>query len=463
MKLKKITAAVCAAALALGAAGLPVSDVFGGEFAVTASAADEIIANGTCGENVKWQLDSAGTLTISGTGEMEDYGEASETPWYSYKKDIKKAVIAKGVTSIGDCSFSGFSLESFSIAGSVKIIGEYAFYDSGSFTEINIPEGVETIKEGAFANNNGRNIKLSLPSTLRTLEDGGIGGISHTGVFFRTGITNAYLPEGLTYTGQYTFSECSRLKNVTLPKTLERIGEGCFRRCGKLESITIPSSVKRIDEGAFQNSGLLSVKIPDSVTETGRMAFSSCSNLKSITFSKNSKVLNSTCTSCNSLESVTIPEGVTKLNGTFNYCSNLSSITLPNTLTTIDRAFDDCSRLMSVTVPKSVTYIDGLGIRDQLWQTPYEDFVISCYRNSEAQTYAEKKGIKYVLLDGDTVNGDLNGDGAVDVDDVILAQKAAAGWKVSAEVRAAADVDGNGSVDPGDLIWIQKKAAGWKV
>ena len=29
--------------------------------------------SGTCGENLTWTLDSEGTLTISGTGKMEDY------------------------------------------------------------------------------------------------------------------------------------------------------------------------------------------------------------------------------------------------------------------------------------------------------------------------------------------------------------------------------------------------------
>ncbi len=29
--------------------------------------------SGTCGDNVSWTLDDEGTLTISGTGDMEDY------------------------------------------------------------------------------------------------------------------------------------------------------------------------------------------------------------------------------------------------------------------------------------------------------------------------------------------------------------------------------------------------------
>ena len=43
--------------------------------------------NGTCGENLTWVLDSEGTLTISGEGEMESYSEGG-APWYSERKNI---------------------------------------------------------------------------------------------------------------------------------------------------------------------------------------------------------------------------------------------------------------------------------------------------------------------------------------------------------------------------------------
>jgi len=52
--------------------------------------------SGSCGENVTYSfVESTGTLTISGTGDM------SNSPWYSYRSSIKKVVINNGVTSIG--------------------------------------------------------------------------------------------------------------------------------------------------------------------------------------------------------------------------------------------------------------------------------------------------------------------------------------------------------------------------
>ena len=64
-----------------------------------------IIASGACGTSVNWELDSEGTLTISGTGKMNDYS-FSGTPWYNmYRSQINSVVIEDGVTSIGDSAF----------------------------------------------------------------------------------------------------------------------------------------------------------------------------------------------------------------------------------------------------------------------------------------------------------------------------------------------------------------------
>ena len=60
----------------------------------TALAAD-IVDSGTCGaegngSNLTWTLDSEGTLTISGTGAMENYF-SDDAPWTA--QDVKTVVI----------------------------------------------------------------------------------------------------------------------------------------------------------------------------------------------------------------------------------------------------------------------------------------------------------------------------------------------------------------------------------
>lgn len=45
------------------------------------------VASGTCGDNLTWTLDSAGTLTISGTGEMTSHGWTSD---YQKKRTLRR-------------------------------------------------------------------------------------------------------------------------------------------------------------------------------------------------------------------------------------------------------------------------------------------------------------------------------------------------------------------------------------
>lgn len=52
--------------------------------AVTVSA--EKIDSGTCGENLIWELDDSGILTINGTGDMEDYYFDVHSPWYNNER-----------------------------------------------------------------------------------------------------------------------------------------------------------------------------------------------------------------------------------------------------------------------------------------------------------------------------------------------------------------------------------------
>ncbi|MCR5616679.1 MAG: leucine-rich repeat domain-containing protein, partial [Clostridiales bacterium] len=67
------------------------------------NAADEV-ASGTCGANLTWSLDSEGTLTISGTGEMYELSLVTDVPWYENRFSINDVIIEEGATSIG-CMF----------------------------------------------------------------------------------------------------------------------------------------------------------------------------------------------------------------------------------------------------------------------------------------------------------------------------------------------------------------------
>jgi len=112
-----------------------------------------IIDSGTCGvngDNLTWELDNDGLLTISGEGDMQSYYE--HAPWFAYASNINEASIGSGVTSIGDNAFRDCSsMTDISIPDSVISIGRSAFSSCNSLTSITFPEGVTSISDDAFS------------------------------------------------------------------------------------------------------------------------------------------------------------------------------------------------------------------------------------------------------------------------------------------------------------------------
>lgn len=95
--------------------------------------------SGTCGKNLTWTFDN-GTLTISGSGAMEDYFIGKEAPWIDYTKSIRKVVIEHGVTTIGNYAFATCkNLKEIKISDSVTSIGKLIFLRCKKLKEIHYP------------------------------------------------------------------------------------------------------------------------------------------------------------------------------------------------------------------------------------------------------------------------------------------------------------------------------------
>ncbi len=107
------------------------------------------------GTDLEWvisQYDDR-TLTISGKGEMPDFGGTGEAvcPWEKSKIMIKKVIIEEGVTNIGNNAFNGCSkLTEVHISKTVKTIGDSAFKDCTALTQIDIPDSVKSVGSFTF-------------------------------------------------------------------------------------------------------------------------------------------------------------------------------------------------------------------------------------------------------------------------------------------------------------------------
>ncbi len=70
---------------------------------------ENVIAEGTCGEDLTWVLDSDYTLFIDGTGEMTEWESVDEVPWAEFNNDINLVIIEENVGSISRYAFSEFT------------------------------------------------------------------------------------------------------------------------------------------------------------------------------------------------------------------------------------------------------------------------------------------------------------------------------------------------------------------
>ena len=249
--------------------------------------ADAASYSGACGENATWSLNTeTGLLTISGAGDMADYDNASDVPWYSYIHTIQTITISDGITSIGihafwDCS----SLVSVTIPESVTSIGIEAFGRCSSLVSVTIPDSVTSIGWGAFFGCESlQEITVSADNPAYVSDA--------YGVLFNKDKTELIcypiscaqteysIPEGVERIGWGAFEGCLSLASITIPEGVKCIGDWAFEGCGLLTSVTIPSGATDIGWGAFYGcSSLTSVTIPESVTNIRPWAFEYCHNL----------------------------------------------------------------------------------------------------------------------------------------------------------------------------------------
>jgi len=280
-------------------------------------------------------------------------GTATITSYVGSNKDIVIPATIKGVkvTKIGNDAFFYSQIESVTIPGSIKSIGECAFQQCENLKSVTIQDGVETIEKKAFVFC--KNLEtVTIPDSVTTIGEGAfyscplltnitlpknIKEISNRLFQGAKSLTSMKVPDGVTSIGDYAFGECFSLKTLILPDSIEKIGTEAFAGT-KIEELNIPEGIKYIEHRAFTSMvALKEVKIPDNWTSIDFDDFRGCSGI----------------------EEIYIPDRIKSIGeDAFLGCSNLKSIIIPPSVKSIDTgAFSWCENLTAVFIPSSVEYI----------------------------------------------------------------------------------------------------------
>ena len=166
---------------------------------------------------------------------------------------LSDIIIPNSVTKIKSLAFSGCSsLASIKIGNNTHEIGDYAFGHCSSLATIIIPKSVKSIGRNILIN------CKSLSSVI--VEDGNPAYdsrgncnaiISTAENSLISGCKNTIIPNGITTIKYGAFSGCDGLNSIILPTSISIVEEYCFSNCEKLSSIAIPENINRIGQYAF--------------------------------------------------------------------------------------------------------------------------------------------------------------------------------------------------------------------
>lgn len=233
-------------------------------------------------DTLTWDFNADnGTLSIHGEGLMRSYFDV-RPEWEQYRDSILVITLDDGITSVGEYAFENYrsvtevrlpdsieiiddgafdydtELRKITLPASLKYVGYRAFYNTLLWepADLVFPEGCEFIGDYAFHSALKSGGVVSLPASLKYLG--------------MQSFTNAYLSDFIISEDNETYCisdhavytkdmkkllmlapYTERASEFRIPDGVERIGSECFNLMQGVETVYIPASVTDIAEGAF--------------------------------------------------------------------------------------------------------------------------------------------------------------------------------------------------------------------
>lgn len=195
-----------------------------------------IVANGQCGDDITWTLYDDGLLELTGTGAMWNYTEGENFLTWEQIEKVESISISEGITSIGSYAFCYYYCLAgeLNIPNSVTSIGERAFGSCDYLVgDLLIPDSVSSIGEYAFYAVSSMTGTLTISEKLVNIP---------AYAFMYGGFSGRIeIPKGIQSIGEKAFANCDSLEEIMfladVPPTL---GVGCFDEMASLKAVYVP-------------------------------------------------------------------------------------------------------------------------------------------------------------------------------------------------------------------------------
>lgn len=284
--------------------------------------------------------------------------------------------IATNITKIQPFAFYGSNIDKLSfktntvsnnkLAFFLAEIGDYAFAESKSLTEIDLSARVVKTGIGSFFNDSALN---TIRIDTSEIQDGMSVPGEPTAKYH---ILNSTVSDNNKLSlGESSFENCA-VTSLSIPSRVIYIGDKAFKNCYSVLDITFLTSSFNDDitigDYAFNNnSGLTELILPYTLSKIGDYAFSWCVNITDIRFGytegKELTIGDYAFNNCNYLYQITFPsslksfgEGIFSQNTRLKYV-NFAASTNNITLEIPSYAFVDASSLEEITIPSYVSKI----------------------------------------------------------------------------------------------------------
>ena len=208
--------------------------------------------------------------------------------------------------------------------------------------------------------------EVRIPSTYQGIA---VTGIRWNAFWNCSSIISVIIPDGVTEIGGSAFGGCINLSSIVIPDSVTDIGSMAFSGCNNLIRVSVPNSVKSIGYQAFYLCDQLEeVFLSASVTRIDDMAFAQCPSLKAISVDANNPYYCSDeygvlfdkaktmliCAPGALSEAYTIPDSVTRVAAYAFMYADVIGMNIPASVTDLgEYAFAGCTELLSIHVDEN--------------------------------------------------------------------------------------------------------------